>query len=34
MKLSTFSIRHIAKIIAGDTEGWPYRGGTQTSSIL
>lgn len=27
MKLSTFNIRHIAKMIAGDTEGWPYRGG-------
>ena len=27
MRLSSFNIKHLAKMIAGDTEGWPYRGG-------
>jgi hypothetical protein len=27
MKLSPFTIKHLAKMISGDTEGWPYRRG-------
>ena len=27
MKLTSFTIKHLAKMIAGDTAGWPYRSG-------
>jgi hypothetical protein len=27
MKLSPLTIKHLAKMVAGDTEGWPYRSG-------
>lgn len=27
MKLSPFTIKHLAKMVAGDTDGWPYRSG-------
>ncbi len=27
MKLTPFTVKHLAKIIAGDTAGWPYRSG-------
>jgi hypothetical protein len=27
MKLTSFTIKHLAKMIAGDTTGWPYRSG-------
>ena len=27
MKLTPFTIRHLSKMIAGDTAGWPYRSG-------
>jgi hypothetical protein len=34
MKLTAFTIKHLAKMIAGDTAGWPYRSGPDSSDFL
>jgi hypothetical protein len=34
MKLTPFTIKHLAKMIAGDTSGWPYRSGAALVSFF
>lgn len=34
MKLTSFTIKHLAKIISGDTPGWPYRSGPNLISFF
>jgi len=34
MKLSPYTVKHLAKIITGDTEGWPYRSGNELVQLF
>lgn len=34
MKLSPFTIKHLAKMISGDTVGWPYRSGPELVKLF
>ncbi|MGX8882112.1 abortive infection family protein [Methylovorus sp. SPW-M1] len=34
MKLAPFTIKHLAKMISGDTEGWPYRSGPELVKLF
>lgn len=34
MKLTSFTIKHLAKMISGDTSGWPYRSGPNLISFF
>ncbi len=34
MKLSPYTVKHLAKIISGDSEGWPYRKGPELVKLF
>ena len=34
MKLSPYTVKHLAKITSGDSEGWPYRKGPELVKLF
>lgn len=34
MKLSAYTVKHLAKMVTGDTEGWPYRKGPELVNLF